>query len=173
MQRILLSRTGKNAGKYFALVDDEDYERINSLRWSAIVGSKRVRAQGKIVDHAGKERTVSLHRYLLQVSDPDIKVDHIDHDPLNNTRANLRLCSNAENCRNIPRRVDNQSGFKGVWWYPRRRKYQAYIRHNYKRFHLGLFVTAEQAAVAYDTAARKYFGEFAWLNFPDETSHVA
>lgn len=57
--------------------------------------------------------------------------------------------------------------YKGVYWHRRDRRWVAKIRTPIKRLHLGAFVSPEAAARAYDAAARKYHGEFAYLNFPD------
>ncbi len=88
-------------------------------------------------------------------------VDHIDGDTLNNRRENLRLCTNAENMRNIRTPKHNTSGFKGVSFDRRTGRYLASITVNKVSKNLGRYRTPEEAHAAYLEAARLYFGEFA------------
>jgi hypothetical protein len=94
-------------------------------------------------------------------------VDHIDGNGLNNTRANLRICTIAENVRSSRRRTDNGSGYKGVGFHKASGKWVARIVTNGEKMYLGLYESPEQAAAVYDLAAHKYHGEFARLNFPE------
>ena len=95
---------------------------------------------------------------------PTGDIDHINHDITDNRLTNLREISHQDNLRyrKIPK--DNKSGYKGV-----RKKYksswQAYITINRKQIHLGTFKTPEEAALAYDDAAEKYFGDYCVKNF--------
>jgi hypothetical protein len=97
---------------------------------------------------------------------PDMHIDHIDGDKLNNKITNLRLCTHNQNQHNQGIRVNNKSGFKGVSWMKSTRKWQAQICFRSKVKHLGLFNNKIDAAKAYDMAAIDLHGEFAWLNFP-------
>ena len=103
-------------------------------------------------------------------------VDHINGDTLDNRKSNLRLCTNTENCRNAAKQKTANgnpciSQYKGVtktkstvngrnyeYW-------RAQICVDNKMIHLGNHKTEEDAAVAYDRSAVKYFGDFANLNF--------
>jgi hypothetical protein len=109
---------------------------------------------------AGGQRTVSMHSLLTGYP----RTDHIDGDGLNNHRANLRAASNAQNLHNQGVNTKNTSGFKGVSYYSRNGKWQAKIRVNGIKRHLGHFLTPEDAARAYDKAALELFGEFARSN---------
>nr|WP_243767389.1 HNH endonuclease [Paenibacillus agricola] len=96
-------------------------------------------------------------------------VDHIDGNPLNNQRHNLRLCTNAQNCRNRGAPKGNTSGFKGVTWNTWNGKWQAQIGKDYKRYHAGYFESPSEAARAYNAKATELFGEYARLNvIPDD-----
>lgn len=92
-------------------------------------------------------------------------VDHKDHDGLNNRRSNLRWATQSQNCVNTSKLARGVSGFRGVS--KMRNKWHAAVNVSKKRIHLGTYVTAEEAAKAYDRAAREHFGEFARLNFPE------
>jgi len=96
-----------------------------------------------------------------------VVVDHINGDSLDCRRANMRICTNVENVRNSRKRSDNTSGYKGVSIDKETRlkkRWRAYINYKGKRMCLGRHMTKEDAAKAYNVAAKKYFGEFARLN---------
>ena len=106
-----------------------------------------------------------LHRFILD-ADPAFEVDHINLDPLDNRRANLRLCTRAQNEQNKPIARPGRSGFRGVAWESRRNSWRAGISFDSRMLFLGYFAECEAAARAYDEAARSLRGEFARLNFP-------
>jgi hypothetical protein len=108
-------------------------------------------------------KTIYLHREVLGVTDPAIEVDHESGDGLDCRRGNLRRATNAQNQANRPLSRCNTSGFKGVSWRARSRRWRAQIG---RRKHLGCFATLEEAARAYDAAALERYGAFARLNFP-------
>jgi hypothetical protein len=144
------------------LVDDEDYELVSQYVWH--FSSRYVKTNLKKTAD-GKHHTLVIHKLILDVP-PGMEVDHINRNTLDNRRANLRICTRAENCRNRQRRSNNISGVKGVCRLPGRpSKWRAGIRVDGKFISLGCFQTTKEAAQAYDKAARKYFGEFAKTNF--------
>lgn len=106
-----------------------------------------------------------MHKELTQSGSTQC-VDHIDGNPLNNQRSNLRLCTKRENARNQKRRADNKSGYKGVHQRIRSSSWIARIQVQDDRHFIGEYSTSEEAARAYDAAARALYGEFARLNFP-------
>ncbi len=157
MKRIILG--GKKFRGKTTLVDDDVFEKYHNLKWHGHRGAKN----GKIyVTHTGGLR---LHRLILGITKSDIHVDHIDGNTLNNLRENLRPATAQQNQCNYRREMVSISGFRGVNL-QRNGTFQARISLNGKLKHLGTFKTAEQAARAYDGAARILHGEFATFNFP-------
>lgn len=92
---------------------------------------------------------------------PKHQVDHRDVETSNNRWKNLREATNAQNCGNKKRYRNNTTGFKGVSFHRASGKYQASIRRNYQKIHLGLFGNPELAHRAYKAAAKEAFGSFA------------
>lgn len=88
-------------------------------------------------------------------------IDHIDGNKSNNAISNLRIATQRQNTANQKRRRTNTSGFKGVRWDPRMRKWASGITVNGKTIHLGFFASPEDAHAAYAVAAVEYNGEFA------------
>lgn len=105
-----------------------------------------------------------LHREIMGAVSGQF-VDHKDGNPLNNTRKNLRFCSKAENQYNQRKRLDNTSGYKGVYWNRLNKNWRVKINYKNKTIEVGSFSKATDAALAYDSAALKYHGQFARTNF--------
>lgn len=101
----------------------------------------------------GEHRLVWLYHYGAF---PDGVIDHIDRNPLNNSIRNLRVVKHAENCQNTKKHIDNTSGYKGVYWNKQRSRWMAKIVVNGKQHHLGIFLTPEEASVAYQAGQKKY-----------------
>lgn len=111
-----------------------------------------------------------MHR-LLVGAERGIEVDHKNRDGLDCRRENLRVATRSQNASNSPS-IGGTSKYKGVNWHRARGKWAAYIKHNMVRKYLGLFLSEQDAACAYDAAAIRMHGEFAYLNFPHmETKH--
>lgn len=163
MRRIPLTQ-----GK-FALVDDEDFERVSQFKWRAYCSPDKQKrwyaARTVRVPAKPKDRyfVVLMHRFILPHDMPH--TDHRDRDGLNNQKENLRPCTRIQNGRN--RGIQkNKSGFKGVTFKKNHpsKPWCARVTLEGKRIHLGLFASAEDAAKAYDVAALCHYGEFARTN---------
>lgn len=149
-----------------ALVDDDDFERINAYKWYAEWhrDTKTFYATRALPrDKNGKRTTIYMHRAIL-CAESHMQVDHINHDTLNNKKENLRLCTSSQNNANHRQQSNNTSGFKGVSWDKRRHKWLAQISVNTKRRNLGRYSNITDAILAYDTAAVDANGEFALTN---------
>jgi hypothetical protein len=146
---------------YLAIVDDEDYERVAGYRWSANISFK-----SKVYPVAcigGKNHY--MHRFILGLGkrkDDSRVIDHIDGNTLNNTRANLRICTASENARNTRKLEGKASRFKGAQAF--QGKWQTAINVNGEKHYFGMSDHEVMAAVLYNKHARRLHGEFAKLN---------
>jgi HNH endonuclease/AP2 domain len=159
-----LQRTIPVGQGQFAIVDQDDYERVTEYKWYAVKHPTRsvFHVTGYIASFGFY---MPLHRFILNAP-RGTQIDHRDGNPLNNRRENLRFCTAAQNAQNSRKPKTNTSGFKGVNWDKRRQNWVARIKCNSKAIHIGVFKDPVLAAHAYDHAARRYHGPFARLNFP-------
>lgn len=167
MKKIYMS--GKNANGRFVIVDDGDYEWLNSVaKWRVKEDKDKNTwyAIGNVKNEQGKTIQVKMHRLIMGVTDPDIKIDHINRRGWDNRRENLRVATNQQNGWNASGHKDSLSKYKGVSMHKYGR-WRARITVNGKEITIGDFLSEEDAAYAYDAYARHYFGEFAYLNFPN------
>lgn len=154
-------------GIYFALVDTADAPLVSGYAWRPI-SPENSRTSYAAAHSSILGRDVLMHRIILDLTDPDIHVDHVNGNGLDNTRKNLRTATPSQNHANTERQRNNTSGYKGVSYAKDRNKYHAYIKVNGQRESLGYFSDPTEAARAYDTAARKAWGVYARTNFPDD-----
>lgn len=144
----------------FAKVDDVDFEYLKKRTWYFTP-----QGYAKCSNYPNTPKLLSMHRLIVGAPE-GVDVDHINGDKLDNRRCNLRLCSRKDNLRNIPPRRNSKSPFKGICFDPKREKWRARIQVDNKGIHLGRFFDPRTAALIYDKAAEKYFGAFAYLNYP-------
>jgi hypothetical protein len=134
------------------LVDDDDFDFINKFGWHVdSKGYARCKKDGK---------GTFMARLIMKVTDPQIFVDHINGNSLDNRKCNIRLSSNSQNQANRQNHPLNKSGYRGVCWAKDTKKWQASIKVNCRSIYLGQFINIEDAADAYKKAAEHYFGEF-------------
>jgi len=153
---------------HIAIVDDEDYEMVSTVKWHAQEarrkdGTLRVYAARKIGRPDGSRELVLLHR-VITGAPKGMEVDHADGNALNNCRANLRVCTKHENQRNQRPQGGRSSALKGVSWHKRDKAWYAYISINDKQTYLGKFLSEREAGMAYDRAAIAAYGEYARTN---------
>lgn len=150
----------------WTVVDPENFADLDRYCWTLSTDGYAQR----VSKSDGRSVNVFMHRLVLGDVDPSLHVDHIDGDPLNNRRSNLRTATrtqNMQNMRNSPRRKAGR--LKGV-------KYQAAsktrpwfggINYNGSVINLGYYASEAEAATAYDIACTCLFGEFAAPNSND------
>jgi hypothetical protein len=146
---------------FMAIIDTADVPLVEGFNWYADEKSGTVYAATTVLLDNGNQCTLYLHRRVLGLTISTVHVDHIDGNGLNNQRSNIRPCSRSENMRNRGAYRNNTSGFKGVFWFARDRRWRARIRVDGKDKHLGFFDDPEAAHEAYCAAAAELHGEFA------------
>ena len=142
-----------------ALVDDVDFERAVCFEWSAAKRGAQLWYAKRSASPRPHRSWEYLHRFILGVVDPSVRVDHKNNDGLDNRRLNLRVASHGQNCQNS--RPRSSSGFKGVDWHSGDGRWRARCGG----VHIGEFDSAEEAAVAYDRVALEVYGKDAFVNF--------
>lgn len=147
----------------FALVDESDFEFLSQFTWSVSSSGRNKYAEfGKKV--GAKMKTFSMHRLLLKAP-ANMQVDHRNGNGLDCRRSNLRVCLAIQNRQSKRKQIrPTSSKFKGVHWDKVRHKWIARIRPNWSTVILGAFTTEAAAGAAYNEAAIKHFGEYAFLN---------
>ncbi len=169
-KQIPLSKTGKNKGKYFALVGWWWYEWLNQWNWHIHKQPRNNYADTNIYIGNNKQITIKMHRVILGLTDPKILGDHEDRNGLNNLPHNLRACTHKQNAYNRSSAIGSASKYVGVSILKRKNKqiyWQALIKTNGKIIYLGIRKHEDDAAKLYDQKAKELFGEFANLNFKE------
>jgi len=158
---IVTARTGEKV-----LVDESDWGKVTQMGIATlfIAGPKQ-----RIGFSCGS-RIVTLARFIMGAK-PNQIIDHINGNPLDNRRCNLRFVTTQQNAYNQKKQKRiTSSRYKGVYRQSQSRKksWMAYITQDGKKRNLGTYSTEEDAARAYDKAAKKLFGEYAHLNSPSQ-----
>jgi len=149
-----------------------NHGRVQNVKTGRILKGGKTRGYLTVVlCSVNGNMTCTVHRLVAQhfLPNPDNKreVDHVDGNPMNNYLSNLRWATRGENQRNCKSRSGSSSKYLGITWHKRDNKWQAQIKIEGKRKHLGYFTDEVEAAKVYDAAAREHNGEFARPNFPE------
>ena len=148
----------------FAIIDDEDYDFLMQWKWMYNAKGPAVRSKHLYGSHDNAKRKMYyMHREIMKAKDNE-EVDHKNHDPLDNRKINLRICNRSQNLYNMRMNRKNTSGYKGVSWNKRRKRWMAQISIMNRTCVIGAFSAKSQAARAYNAMARKLRGDFAWTN---------
>lgn len=144
------------------IVDDEAYEWLSRWKWSALKSKTGAFYAMRSVWDGERNSYVLMHRLITEAPKGQV-VDHINGNPLDNRRENIRVCQQVKNCLNRRGYLKKTSSqYKGVWWHQGRMKWVANFRGKY----IGIFREEIDAARAYDKAAILYSPAFARPNFP-------
>ena len=158
VKKICLSQ-GKSA-----LVDSDHYEMLSKWKWCFHHTGYAVRTiKTKLPYGRRKSHMVFMHR-VVNGTPKGMYTDHINGDKLDNRKGNLRSATKAQSSMNTSPHKKSSSRHKGVVFHKKLGKWQSQIRINGKQKHLGVFEHEDDAALAYNSAAKKHFGEFAKLN---------
>ena len=152
-----------------SIVDDRDYEWLSKVEWYDVTGYA-ARASSRKNDGQGKHHHTYMHRVIWEKHNGPVpkgfELDHINGNRADNRLENLRLVTQSQNSANMHKMQPHSSRFKGVSRYKRDGNWQAYYRDERGKHHLGYFDTEEEAASAYDEAARAKWGKNANPNYP-------
>lgn len=149
----------------FAIVDDEEHERLSQWKWHAMPnGSGQFYAARRSRISDGRrpnepQKLILMHRLIASVP-IDLVTDHINGDTLDNRRSNLRCATHTQNMQNRAKKRRSASRFKGVTWDRERMKWVAVLQADSTVHFLGRFEREEDAGLAYAAAAERFFGEF-------------
>ncbi len=155
MAKLALLRHGHVVGH--TMVDDDIVDQLRLWLWYSLPKS------GYVYRHDGpwnRRRSMYLHRQIMRPGQR-MQVDHINGNPLDNRRCNLRVCDQTQNHCNRGPQSNNVSGYKGVFWNTQKGKWHARIQTYGTPKNLGFFSRVEDAAAAYKAAAVLLHGEFA------------
>lgn len=164
---IKFSIKSKKYGNFEIIIDAQKWNKIKKYRWHI---KKNTQSNTYYVATIGRtntnesRKTIRLHRFITNCEDSNIICDHKNRNPLDNRLKNIRFGNRINNGINVSLRKDNSSGYKGVHWHKQSNKWRVQINIKGKRTHIGMFTNVINAALAYNEVAKKYFGEFAYLN---------
>ena len=152
---------------FVTIVDEDDYDWLNQWKWFCSPQGYAIRNDVSFRTNGYRNRkTIRIHRLIINPQKWQ-HVDHINGDRLDNRRVNLRVCTDAQNQYNQKPIRGGTSKYKGVCWDKKTKKWLASISIYRKKIRLGRYILEEDAALAYNNAAEKLYGNFARLNILD------
>lgn len=154
---------GKHKERFF-FIDAADLNEISQHSWRVEITTLQIRVVTSVMQKNGKVIHFSLARFFLNFPEGHY-ADHIDRDPLNNRRNNIRISTPLQNSHNASKhKRETTSRHKGVCFHKKKKLWMAYINANNKRYNLGYFKNEIDAANAYDLKAKELHNDFAVLN---------
>lgn len=151
--------TKRDGTEHIVKVDDK-HKDLFKVKWGLNSYGYVYR---KIRLENGKQRTIFLHRFIMGIEYGDKRVvDHLNHNILDNTTANLEIKTHQENTMNCQISKNNTSGITGVSWHKNNKRWQAVIMFNRTKIHLGNFKEKDDAITARKAGELKYFGEHSY-----------
>lgn len=139
------------------IFDSEDYEKIKGITWYRCNKSNGEKT------YIGNCKGRCIHRFIVNSSD-GMEIDHINLNPMDNRKENLRICTHQQNQCNQPLQKNNTSGITGVNFYTPRNKYRSRIKICQHDIHLGYYETFEEAVQARNIGMKCMFGEYGIYN---------
>lgn len=143
------------------IVDKDDYKWLSQWKWKYQAGGVR-----RWASENGKQFGVLMHREIMKCPDGK-EIDHINRNPLDNRKSNLRITDRQGNCMNVGPMKNKTSEYKGVHWHQGKKRWVAKITKDRKTVHIGTFTDEFRAAKVYDIKAKELHGEYAYFNFDD------
>lgn len=154
----------KKFGTIPVIIDAEDIPKVEGYTWCVNKHKNTFYAVTNIQLGNRKYKSLYLHRLIMDF--PELHIDHVSGNGLDNRKSNLRICTCQENHMNRKSHKNSSSKYKGISWHKRDKIWQARIRFNGKLIYIGYFDSDIEAAKAYDAKALELFDGFAKLNFP-------
>lgn len=153
--------TSNKFGEKVYLIDLDDLEKVKQFHWCVVRMKNKKGEQTEHFYANTNHGKLALHRYIMNCTDSNIYIDHIDRNSFDNRKTNLREATPSQNANNSARRK-SKSGMKGITWcyYLTTPKWMANIRYHGKQIHLGYFTDLEEAKRVRREAEIKYFGEY-------------
>jgi len=148
-----------------ALIDYMDYKVVSKHKWHTHKSSDILYAGTNLYSKEKNRNQTKILMHSLILGEN--LIDHKNGNGLDNRRSNIRACTISQNRANSSKAKGTSSKYKGVFWRDADKKWFAQTSKNHKRYYIGKFENASDAAKAYDNFARKLYGDFAKLNFPD------
>lgn len=139
------------------LFDKEDFPLISQYTWTTN-GDGYVIGRRRDSDH--QLHIVYMHRLVMKITDPNLYIDHIHHNPADNRKSELRIATHIENCHNRQIKPSNKFNCNGVYYSKSRHKWIAQITFNGDTIYLGSYDNIDDAITSRKKAEEKIFGEF-------------
>ncbi|MEZ0393216.1 MAG: AP2 domain-containing protein [Pseudobdellovibrionaceae bacterium] len=154
-----------NKGKDQAKIDAEDFDEVSKHSWRTVTSKSGRKTVVTTMSTAKGPRMLTLGAFLMKPQKGEMVYPRRFQNGFDYRKENLIVCTMKERQRILPKsRTQGTSLYKGVSFYAKNKCWRAGIRVDGKSIHIGFFASEEEAARAYNEAAKKYFGENAYQN---------